>query len=268
MKNYSKYAVWALLASAPLVVSCSDDDEPKLPSREIVKVDIYKSDSENDLFQKTAQYQFGYDERNRVKDVRTEYKSQKVTYNYGTNKMEYTWTGSDPAIGGTFVTRFEATMRSGRVHVGSVDYEAGSETDAIYNYSYHYSGSGYLSDATFGSSQSFSYEWGNTSMVITSRPSKYDAEYLYSKVANDYSFDLNVLPLLVDSRTNVLMELNAYAQLAGALGARYPKFLEDKDYAYDYLFDADGRLVQIVQEPASTIPTKQETYWFMIHYGE
>ena len=41
-----------------------------------------------------------------------------------------------------------------------------------------------------------------------------------------------------------------------------------KDYAYDYLFDADGRLVQIVQEPASMIPTKQETYWFMIHYGE
>ena len=267
MTTYGKTLTMALIAVLPLITSCSDDDAPKMPSLEIVKVDIYKTESV-DMFQKLAQYKFTYDDNGRIKDVRTDYKAQEVIYSYGTNKWEYRWVGNDQSVGGAFVARFEASLRSDRIQVGSVNYEAGSSTAEIYNYSYHYSGDGYLSDATFAGNQSFSYEWGSTSMVIQSNPSKYNAEYLYSNVDNNYSIDLNVLPLLVDARANVLLELNAYAQLADKLGKRYPSFLQDKDYAYSYFFDSYNRLVQIVQEPVSMVPTKQDTFWFLISYSE
>ena len=62
--------------------------------------------------------------------------------------------------------------------------------------------------------------------------------------------------------------MNMYAQLAGVLGTRSSYFLQDADYEYDYLFDAEGRLVQIVQTPSSLKPERQDTYWFMIHYAD
>ena len=54
MRKFSKYAACLLLAVLPAVTSCSDDDGPKKPSREIVQVDIYKADA--DMFQLCAQY--------------------------------------------------------------------------------------------------------------------------------------------------------------------------------------------------------------------
>ena len=104
--------------------------------------------------------------------------------------------------------------------------------------------------------------------LVKGHPSTYDAQYSYSQVENNYSIDLNALPLLVDMRTDVQLAMNMYAQLAGVIGARYPYFLQDADYGYDYLFDADGRLVQIVQTPTSLKPDKQVTYWFMLHYAD
>ena len=85
---------------------------------------------------------------------------------------------------------------------------------------------------------------------------------------NDSIIDLNALPFWVDARVDVQLAMNLYAQLAGAIGARYPYFLQDADYTYDYLFDADERLVQIVQTPSSMKPEKQVTYWFMLHYAD
>lgn len=245
-------------------MSCSDDDGPAAPSKEIVQVDVYRA--ETNVFELQAQYKFTYDGKNRLSSVRTDYHSQEVSYNYGTNSVSYRWDGSDPEEG-LFRTNFEAELRNGRVQVGSAKREQGTESET-FNYTYFYNTQGYVTDATFGGSQSFSYTWGKQLLTISGRPSTYDAEYGYSKVTNDYSIDLNVLPYLVDTRTDVMMAMNAYAQLAGVLGTRYPNFLEDTDYSYSYHYDADGRLVQLTQTPANHDPNKQQTYWFILTYGE
>ena len=158
MRKFGKYAAYLLLAVVPAVTSCSDDDGPKKPSREIVQVDIYKADA--DMFQLCAQYKMTYDGKNRVSGVRSEYKSQEVSFTYGVNSFAYRWEGNDPAEG-VFVNRFEAELRGGRVQVGSVDCNVGTESDT-YNYNYHYTPRGYILDATFGGSQSFNYEWAIT----------------------------------------------------------------------------------------------------------
>lgn len=264
MRQFGKYAAYLLLAVVPAVTSCSDDDGPKKPSREIVQVDIYKADA--DMFQLCAQYKMTYDGKNRVSGVRSEYKSQEVSFTYGVNSFAYRWEGNDPAEG-VFVNRFEAELRGGRVQVGSVDCNVGTESDT-YNYNYHYTPRGYILDATFGGSQSFNYEWAKKGLIVKGHPATYDAQYDYSTVSNDYSIDLNALPFWVDARVDVQLAMNLYAQLAGAIGARYPYFLQDADYTYDYLFDADERLVQIVQTPSSMKPEKQVTYWFMLHYAD
>lgn len=253
----------AVLSIGMSVLSCSDDD-PKSPSKEIVRVDIYKA--ENGTFRLQTQYNLTYDGRNRITDVRTDNLSQEISYTYGTGSVSYRWEGYD-TVGGVFISRFEAELRSGRVQVGSVVRSQGVSSET-FNYTYYYNNKGYIIDATFGASQSFNYTWGNKSLVVEGKPSGYDSEYGYSKTLNEYSIDLNVLPMLVDSRPNVLMVMNAYAHLAGVLGTRYPYFLEDVDYTYNYQYDADGRLVQISQAPATLTPDKQDTYWFMFTYGE
>ena len=268
MEKFSKYAVWALLALAPVVVSCSDDDEPKQPSREIAKVRVYKAANVDYSLNMMAEFKFSYDGKGRVEKVTTNYKAQEVNYDYETNLVKYSWLGSDQAQGGTFVNRFEAALRNGRVQAASLVHTAGMNMDSTYVYNYHYTNDGYIEDATFGSSLLLSYNWGNASLTIKGNTSKYDEQYGYSFVLNNYSVNLNALPMLVDLRANVALELNVYAQLADMLGTRYPMFLEDKDYAYTYYFDGEGRLVQIVQEPASLLPSKQDTYWFMMSYSE
>lgn len=265
MKKYGKYAALWLLALLPVVTSCSDDDGPKKPSNEIVQVDIYKAEA--GAFQIEAQYKMTYDGKNRLNTVRTDYNSQVINYEYGVNSVAYRWEGTHPTTG-VFVNRFEAELRGGRVQVGSVDCKEGmDETSKISNYNYHYTSKGYILDATYGGSQSFNYEWGKNGLIVKGHPTTFDAQYRYSKVENGYSINLNALPLLVDMRTGVQLAMNMYAQLAGVVGARFPYFLEDVDYSYDYLFDADGRLVQIVQTPNSLKPEKQTTYWFMLHYA-
>lgn len=266
MKKFGKYAALWLMAVLPVVSSCSDDDGPKKPSTEIVQVDIYKA--EVGAFQIEAQYKMTYDGKDRIGNVRTDFNSQEISYTYGVNSVAYRWEGTSP-VAGVFVNRFEAELRNGRVQVGSVDCKVGmDETSKIFNYNYHYTPKGYVLDATYGGSQSFNYEWGKTEVVVKGHPSTYDAQYSYSDVSNRYSIDLNVLPLLVDARADVQLAMNMYAQLAGVIGERYPYFLQDTDYNYDYLFDADDRLVQIVQTPVSLKPEKQMTYWFMIHYAD
>ena len=265
MQKFGKYAALWLMAVLPVVSSCSDDDGPKKPSDEIIQVDIYKAEA--GAFQIEAQYKMTYDGKDRISSVRTEYNSQEVSYTYGVNSVAYRWEGTLPATG-VFVNRFEAELRGGRVQVGSVDCKVGNEASKISNYNYHYTSKGYILDATYGGSQSFNYDWGKSGLLVKGHPSTYDAQYSYSQVENNYSIDLNALPLLVDMRTDVQLAMNMYAQLAGVIGARYPYFLQDADYSYDYLFDTDGRLVQIVQTPTSLKPDKQDTYWFMLHYAD
>ncbi|MBR5803490.1 MAG: hypothetical protein IKY31_04020 [Bacteroidaceae bacterium] len=266
MKRLEKYVALCLLAALPVVSACSDSEEPKKPSTEIVQVDIYKSDV--DAFQLKDQYKITYDGKNRISSVHAKFNSQEIAYTYGEKSISYRWEGTNSSTG-VFVNYFEAELRNGRVQVGSVDNKEGVDAvTKIYNYSYHYTSQGYIQDATYGASQLFNYEWSNTGLVVKGRPSVYDAQYSYSDVTNDYSLDLNVLPLLVDARTDVQLAMNMYAQLAGVLGTRSSYFLQDADYEYDYLFDAEGRLVQIVQTPSSLKPERQDTYWFMIHYAD
>ena len=255
---------WAAALSVGMSVTACSDDSPSAPSKEIVKVEIYKA--EDGVFRLQSQYHLAYDGRGRVSNVRTDYGTQEVSYTYGTGSIAYRWEGRD-TVNGLFISRFEAELRNGRVQVGSADRTQGISSET-FNYTYYYNGKGYITDATFGGSLSFNYAWGKQSLIVESRPGTYNAEYAYSKTLNDYSFDLNVLPMLVDSRPDVLMAMNAYAQLAGVLGTRYPYFLEDVDYTYGYQYDADGRLVQINQTPASLTPDKQDTYWFLFTYGE
>ena len=214
MEKFSKYAVWALLALAPVVVSCSDDDEPKQPSREIAKVRVYKAANVDYSLNMMAEFKFSYDGKGRVEKVTTNYKAQEVNYDYETNLVKYSWLGSDQAQGGTFVNRFEAALRNGRVQAASLVHTAGMNMDTTYVYNYHYTNDGYIEDATFGSSLLLSYNWGNASLTIKGNTSKYDEQYGYSSVLNNYSVNLNALPLLVDLRVNVALELNVYAQLA------------------------------------------------------
>jgi hypothetical protein len=264
MKKCNKYAALLMLAALPWISSCSDDNAPKKPSREIVQIDVYKA--ETDAFHMQAQYQMTYDGKDRISSIRSNYNSQEVAYTYGNNNLTYRWEGNHPEIG-VFVINFESELRNGRIQVGLIDYNMGTESNT-FNYSYYYSPRGYVQDATYGGSQLFNYDWGKTNLVIKSRPSTYDAQYSYSDVTNDYSFDLNVLPLLVDTRVEAQLAMNLYGQFAGVTGSRYPYFLADTDYSYNYMFDADDRLAQIVQTPATLKPEKQDTYWFMIHYGE
>lgn len=262
MNRFLKFCLGFI--SLVAVVACSDDDGPKPASREIVKVDIYQA--EDDDFSLKARYQLAYDVKGHVSSVRLDSPVQEVSYSYGTGNISYRWDGND-ASNGTFIHRFEAELRNGYVFVGSLNSSVNSESQT-YNYSYHYNNAGYLLDATFGGSQMFSYLWSKKSLTIKGHPSAYDGEYIYSRTANDYSIDLNVLPLLVDARTDVMLAMNAYAQLAGVLGKRYPYFMEDADYSYSYMFDAEGRLAQIVQQPTSMVPDKQLTYWFQLSYEE
>jgi len=264
MKKYGKYAACLLLIVSPMITSCSDD-ESKEPSREIAMVEIYKAES--DVLYAEAQYKFTYDGRGRLSNVRTDAQSQEVSYTYGTGSLAYRWEGNDEDKG-LFVNRFEAELRNGRVQVGSANHSCGTES-RTFNYAYYYNSRGYITDATFGGEQSFNYQWGKQTMLIQGRPSGFDAEYKFClSVQNDYSIDLNVLPLFVDSRADILLALNVYGQLAGVLGSKYPNLLEDVDYTYRYQFDAEGRLVQIIQQPASLKPEKQNTYWFLITYNE
>lgn len=268
MKASKIYAALWMTAALPLGMTmgaCSDDDGPSAPSREIVQLDIYQAES--DAFALQARYKFTYDGHNRLTGVRTDFLNQEVAYTHGTNSIAYRWEGNDPDNGGLFVTRFEAELRNGRVQVGSAQSDSGVESQT-FNYAYYYNAKGYITDATFGGSQSFSYQWGNRTLVVQGRPSTYDAEYNYSTVDNNYSIDLNAIPLFVDGRADVMMAMNTYAQLAGALGTPYPYFLEDTDYAYTYHYDTDGRLVQIVQTPSSLLPGKQQTWWFVLGYAE
>ncbi len=262
MGKVLKFCIWlSLLVS---IVACSDDENAKAVSREVVKIDIYQAES--DAFTLKARYQLAYDGKGRVSSVRLENPVQEVSYTYGSSNIAYRWDGNN-AFEGTFIHRFEAELRNGHVFVGSLNSNVGTES-SIYNYSYHYNNSGYLLDATFGGSQMFSYLWTKKSLTIKGYPSGYNGEYTFSHTANDYSIDLNTLPLLVDARTDIMLAMNAYGQLAGVLGKRYPYFMEDIDFTYNYMFDSDSRLVQIVQSPASMAPEKQVTYWFQLTYED
>lgn len=264
MKKYCKYAVCLGVAVVPMLTSCSDDDE-KVPSREIVQIDIYQAEGVS--LHTISQYKLTYDGRGRLSTIRTDQNSQEVNFTHGTSNISYRWEGNDPEDG-LFVNRFEAELRGGKVQVGSANYSSGT-TSRTFNYAYYYNNRGYITDATFGGEQSFSYQWGKQTLVIQGRPSGYDAEYAYNtSVQNNYSIDLNLLPLFVDSRPDIMLAMNVYGQLAGVLGSKYPTMLEDVDYSYRYQFDGEGRLVQIIQQPASLVPDKQNTYWFLITYAE
>lgn len=269
MKLFRKYAACLLLAAIPVVSSCSDDEESVSPpafSREIVRVDIYKV--KDDAFQMEAQYRISYN-NNLVSDVRTDYRSQEVNFSYAASTFGYRWIIKDD-VEGISMTRFEAELRDdGRVQVGSAVRTVGTQEETK-NYAYYYNSNGYITDATYGGEQSFNYDWGSELLTIKGRPATYDAQYRYSGVANDYSFDLNVLPLLVDERTDVMLAMNAYGQMAGVTGTRYPYFLERTGYSYKYMYDGNGRLVQIQQLPLASNynPLEQQTYWFMLTYND
>ena len=75
MKNCNKYATLLMLAVLPWISSCTDDSEPKNPSREIVQIDIFKA--ETNAFHMQAQYQMTYDGKERISNIRTDYQSQE-----------------------------------------------------------------------------------------------------------------------------------------------------------------------------------------------
>lgn len=267
MKLFRKYAAYLILTAIPWVSSCSDDVE-ELPSfsREIVRVDIYKMN--NATFQMEAQYRISYN-NDRISSVQTEYRLQEIDFEYGTNSFSYRWRIKDGDEESS-VTLFEAELRDGgRAYVGAATRTIEGQ-EMIRNYSYHYNENGYILDATYGGEQNFSYDWGSELLTIKGKPATYDAQYRYSGVSNDYSFDLNVLPLLVDERTDVMLAMNAYGQMAGVVGTCYPYFLEKTGYSYKYLYDGNGRLVQIQQLPLASNynPLEQQTYWFMLTYED
>lgn len=255
MKSVKWCALFWALTVPPCFVSCSDDD-PALPSDEIVQVDFYKSDGES--FKIQARYEFVYDGKDRVTNVRTDFRRQEVDYTYGKNSIAYRWEGltKDSTL---FVNRFEADLKKNRVNVMRSDRG---------NYTYFYTDKGYVSDVAFGADKSLSYKWGKKGMTIEAAPATYETEYRYSAVENDYSLDLNVIPQLIDSREDFVLVMNSYGQLAEVFGTRYPYFLEDTDYTYRYQYDNEGRLVQIEMTPANLVPGKQETYWIMLAYAD
>lgn len=56
------------ITSLSLLTGCSDDDGPKLPSRSITKVDLYKSN--NGSYEIASRYEFSYDVKRRISNVR------------------------------------------------------------------------------------------------------------------------------------------------------------------------------------------------------
>ena len=268
MKKLFNLAILALIASAPIYTSCSDEEEIKIkvPSREIVQIDIYKADLASHTFCREALYSIVYDSKNRISDIRSDYRSQQIRYSYDSNHFSYTWGGTD-SENNLFSYNFEAELRNGRAQVGSLTKTDNTDITGS-NYSYHYTPSGMLQDATYGGAQVFNYEWGKSTLIVKGTPSTYNTKYNYSKVDNNYSIDINVLPQLVDSRIDIMLAMNTYAQLGGVLGKKYPYILENDDYTYKYLFDNNNRIVQMVQTPDNSDPEKQATYWFMISYAD
>ena len=243
------------ITSLSLLTGCSDDDGPKLPSRSITKVDLYKSN--NGSYEIASRYEFSYDVKKRISNVRISDKNQEVTYTYDTNKIEYRWDGVNED-NTTFTKRFESSLTTGRVNIGNLT--------STGNFTYFYTPQGYISEAAIGADMRLVYKWGNSSVFIESDPVTYETEYNYTIIDNTYSIDLNVLTQMADNRKDFTLVMNIYGQLAGVLGTRYPYFLEDSDYIYKYSFDENNRLVQIEQTPATTKPDKQDAYWYRITY--
>ncbi len=242
------------ITSLSLLTGCSDDDGPKLPSRFITQVDVYKNN--NGSYEIASRYEFGYDAK-KISNVSISDKDQEVTYTYGTNKIEYRWDGVNED-NTTFTKRFESSLTTGRVNIGNLT--------STGNFTYFYTPQGYISEAAIGADMRLVYKWGNSSVFIESDPVTYETEYRYTIIDNTYSIDLNVLTQMADNRKDFTLVMNSYGQLAGVLGTRYPYFLEDSDYIYKYSFDENNRLVQIEQTPATTKPDKQDAYWYRITY--
>lgn len=256
MKIIRLFAIFTLIAAtATMFYSCSDDS-PKKPSREIAQVDLYKMTEGNYLFDKS--YKFNYDSKNRLNSVRTEYQEQEIVYNYQASSVAYRW---DRKLDeeATSVNRFESELKNGKVNV---------MTSTNGNYTYFYSGKGYITDVSYAGDQRLSYLWGKKGLVINSTPDQYDTEYLYTDIENTYSIDLNALLQLTDSREGFTAIMNTYGQMAGILGTKYPYILQDIDYNYTYSYDTNDRLVLIELKPASLKPDKQTAYWIMFTYEE
>ncbi len=256
MKTIRVCAICTLFAvTAVLFCNCSDDS-PKKPSQEIVRVDIYKITDGDYLFDKS--YKFNYDAKNRLSSAQTEYQDQEIVYTYNASSVAYRW---DRKLDeeATSVNRFESELKNGKVNV---------MTSTNGNYTYFYSGKGYITDVSYAGNQILSYLWGKKGLIINSTPDLYDTEYIYTDVENKYSIDLNALMQLVDSRDGFTAIMNTYGQLAGILGTKYPYILQDIDYNYTYSYDENERLVLIELKPAGLKPEKQTAYWIMLTYEE
>lgn len=245
------------ITSASLLTGCSDDDGPKAPSKSITTVDLFKKI--NDNYEFTSRYEFKYDTKKRISNVRISDKDQEVTYTYGKNQIEYRWDGVNED-NTSFTKRFESYLEKGRVNIGNLTTTG--------NYTYFYTPKGYISQAAIGADMQLTYQWENNSVSIESNPVTYETKYNYTTIGNIYSIDLNVLTQLSDNRKDFTLVMNSFAQLAGVLGTRYPYFLEDADYTYKYSFDENNRLILIDQTPATTRPDKQDAYWYQISYQD
>ena len=258
MKQYVITFLLALLPVTLLLLTACSDDGPSGPSNIIAQIEVYKG-SEG-VLNRHSVYNFTYDGRKRVSRVRTSYLNQEIDYTYDGDNFSYRWIKDNESDEGTsFVNRFEASLGAGRVNIGK---------STLGNYVYFYMNKGYLKEVSVGADKSLNYDWGKASLKIMGEPSLYETEYNYSHVANDYSFDLNVLSQLIDERENYVEVVNTYGQLAGVLGTKYPYILENADYSYKYSYDQRGRLTRIEQIPTSHFSGKRDSYEFRLIYDK
>ena len=114
-----------------------------------------------------------------------------------------------------------------------------------------------------GEALTMQYTWeGENLKSISSSNQLYNNKFNTSSILNDYSLDLNALVLLTDTRSGYLETMNVYGQIAGILGSRSKYFLQVSDDYYDFSFDQNLRLKEILRINA------QDIYSFRFSYED
>lgn len=253
MNKLKSLAQIALFVSTAMLLgtSCSDDDKPSVPqpSKVIKKVTIYKSDSEIKLMTTLT---FSYDKGNRLALIKNTSPLAVVNYSYSDDgKVSYNYASEDSGL-----IEVNTSLENGHAHSCKF-----SNTEVVATYSY--TNDGYLKGSN-NAGVILEYSWDNFNLKsITSSPrGTYDSKFVASTVSNNYSFDLNTLAQLIDSRNDYVTVVNTYGQMAGILGNRSKNIIEDDYYKYDFGFYQDGRLKDM------TLVGSAEAYTFRIEYEE
>ena len=238
-----------------MMAACSDDGS-SASSKVVESMELWKT--ERNTSELVADIHFIYGKDGRLAQVSSDDAGgvplMDINYVYSENNdFQCVYTGDGGQRG-----RISATLENGRIY--SCQNAAASGTES---YTYVYTDDGYLRKCD-SREASFEYAWsGGNLLSVKSSERAYNSTYETASVANDYSIDLNVLPHLITG-ADYMEAMNTYCWLAGVLGKKSRNIAEDTLYTYDYKYDGEGRLSEIVMQ--ETLSFQDVSYTFRFVY--